>query len=376
MKLKTLKNIIFHLSAILIGIVFVYSGFVKAIDPLGTVYKIQDYLEAMHLTALNPLATLATFALFSIEFIAGVMMLLHINLRIGLILTSLMMTAMTPLTLWIAVANPVSDCGCFGDALVISNWATFWKNVVICTLLVLMWLWRKECRYDWLSKLPSWIVTATVLIAILWFSISSLQHLPIKDFRPYRIGTDILTAMQLPEGAKKDIYETKFVYSRGGIEQTFTLEEAPYNDSTWTFVAQNTRLIQKGDEPPIHDFSITSPDGDDLTYDVLESGGRYYIVAMYDLEKTNIKALANVEKLYQQSLSEGAGFIALTASASLIDDFKKQHNIAYDFALTDPIQLKTMVRANPGVVVLDGSVVVDKYNANMHNSEKFVYTDK
>lgn len=370
MKTPLYKSIIFHLSAILIGALFIFSGFVKAIDPLGTVYKIQDYLEVMHLSALNPLAYIASFALFTAEFVAGAAMLFHINLFSGLIISTALMTAMTPLTLWIALFDPVSDCGCFGDALVISNWVTFWKNIVICALLALMWLWRKQCRFNWLTKMPSWIISSTLIVAIIGYGIHSVNNLPDIDFRPYKIGTNIIDAMQLPEGAQPDVYETSFVYSRNGEERTFTLHDAPYNDSTWTFVAQNTRLITKGDEPPIHDFSITSPEGDDLTYEVLESGRRYYIVVMYDLEKTKEKWLDNVESLYRQSLKENAGFIALTASSSLIDDFKAKHNIEYTFALTDPIQLKTMVRANPGIIVLDGPVIVDKFNPNWHNEDK------
>lgn len=358
------KPLVFHTAALLIGALFVYSGFVKAIDPLGTVYKIQDYLEVMHLSFLNPLAIIASFALFTLEFVAGMLLILHINLHVGLWISTILMAAMTPLTLWIAIADPVSDCGCFGDALVISNWATFWKNIVIDALLLCLWLFRKECCRSWLTKLPSWITTATIALIIVGFGIHAINNLPIIDFRPYKIGTDIITAMQLPEGAKPDIYETSFVYSRNGEEHTFTLQNAPYNDSTWTFVSQNTRLIEKGDEPPIHDFSIATPQGDDITYDILESGGRYYIAVMYDLTKTNIRSLANVDSLYRQAKAEGAGFIALTASSSLIDSFKADHNIPYNFALTDPIQLKTMVRANPGIVVLDGSVVIDKFNPN------------
>lgn len=364
MKTPVYKHILFHTAALIVGAVFVFSGFVKAIDPLGTVYKIQDYLEVMHLTFLNPLAIVASFALFTAEFVAGIMLISHINLRIGLWISTLLMVAMTPLTLWIAIADPVSDCGCFGDALVISNWATFWKNIVIDLLLLVMWLWYNQCYKRWLTKFPSWTISATVAVMIIGFGIHAINNLPIIDFRPYKIGTDIIEAMQLPENAKPDVYETSFVYSKNGEEKTFALQDAPYNDSTWTFVSQNTKLIEKGDEPPIHDFSITTPEGEDITYEILESGKRYYVVIMYDLAKTNTKSLANVDSLYVQALAENAGFIALTASSALIEDFKKQHGIKYQFALTDPIQLKTIVRANPGVMILEGSTVIDKFNPN------------
>lgn len=368
-KYAVLKSVIFHFAAVLVGVVFVYSGFVKAVDPLGTVYKIQDYLEVMHLSALNCLAIVASFALFTIEFVSGLMLLFGINVRIGLWLVSLMMACMTPLTLWIALADPVSDCGCFGDALVISNWATFWKNIVIDTLIVLMWIFRRNSCH-WLAYFREWGVTIVSVLAVICFGLYTLDNLPIIDFRPYKIGTDILKAMELPEGARPDLYETTFVYSKNGERRTFSLQDAPYSDSTWVFEEQITKLIRKGDEPAIHDFSIVTPEGDDITYDILYSDGRTYLVAMYDLTKTDEAALGNIQHLYERAQQEGAEFVALTASSSLIDEFKAAHGITYQFALTDPIQLKTMVRANPGVVVLEGSVVVDKFNAGERRTAK------
>lgn len=363
------KSVIFHTAAVLVGAVFIYSGFVKAIDPLGTVYKIQDYLEVMHLSALNDIAIVASFGLFTVEFVTGIMLVFGINIRIGIWLATLMMAAMTPLTLWIAVSDPVSDCGCFGDALVISNWATFWKNIVIDVLILFMWLFRNDSR-KWLSMFKSWSITIVSTLAIICFGIYAIDHLPIIDFRPYKIGTDILKAMELPEGAQPDVYETTFIYSKDGEQHRFSLQNAPYNDSTWVFVEQITELVRKGDEPAIHDFSIITPDGDNITYDILYSGRKTYIVAMYDLTKTETETLDYIESLYEQSKAEDAGFIALTASSSLIDDFKATHNITYPFALTDPIQLKTMVRANPGVVVLNGAVIIDKFNPNKRHTEQ------
>ena len=170
--------------------------------------------------------------------------------------------------------------------------------------------------------------------------------------------------MELPEGAQRDQYRTTFVYSHNGIEQEFELQDAPYNDSTWTFVEQRTELIAKGEEPPIHDFSIITPEGDDLTYDILYSEERTYLCVMYDLHKAKVKYIDNIQQIYEKSQAEGAEFLVLTASSDIIDEFKQKHNLPYQFALTDPIQLKTMVRANPGIVILEGAKVIDKFNAN------------
>lgn len=362
----TILKIIYCLFRCLVGLVFVFSGFVKAIDPLGTTYKIQDYLEVMHLSWFSELALVASFALIIAEFLAGMLLITNVNFKLGLWLSTLLMLIMTPLTLWIALENPVTDCGCFGDAIILSNWATFWKNIVLDALIIALWLLKKRVHRTWLTPFPSWTLTITFSLITIGIGIHSLNNLPFIDFRPYKIGNNILEGMELPEGAVRDQYRTTFIYSRDGVEQEFELQNAPYNDSTWTFVEQRTELIAKGEEPPIHDFSIVTPEGDDLTYDILYREGKTYLVVMYDLHKTKTKYLDNVHQVYEKAQAEGAEFLVLTASSDMIDEFRQQHNLPYQFALTDPIQLKTMVRSNPGVVVLDGATVINKFNPNWH----------
>jgi hypothetical protein len=318
----------------------------------------------MHLSWFSELALVASFALITAEFLAGMLLITNVNFKLGLWLSSLLMIAMTPLTLWIAIKNPVTDCGCFGDAIILSNWATFWKNIVLDVLIIGLWLLQKRLYNPWLTSFPSWVLTITFSLITIGVGIHSLNNLPFIDFRPYKIGNDILEGMELPEGAQRDQYRTTFIYTRDGVEQEFELQDAPYNDSTWTFDEQRTELIVKGEEPPIHDFSIITMEGDDLTYDVLYSEGRTYLCVMYDLHKTKVQYLDNVRRVYEQAVSEGAEFLVLTASSDMIEEFSQEHNLPYQFALTDPIQLKTMVRANPGFVVLEGAKVVDKFNAN------------
>ena len=357
-------RILYLISRLVVGLTFLFSGFVKAIDPLGTTYKIQDYLEVMGLAWFNELALVASFALITAEFLAGALLITNINSKLGLWLSTLLMLAMTPLTLWIAIENPVTDCGCFGDAIILSNWATFWKNIILDLLILAIWLLQRRVYRPWLTPFPSWTMTITFSLITIGIGIHSLNNLPFIDFRPYKIGNDILEGMELPESAQRDQYRTTFVYSRDGVKQEFELQNAPYNDSTWTFIEQRTELIAKGEEPPIHDFSIVTPEGDDLTYDILYSEGRTYLCVMYDLHKSKVKYLDNIRKVYEQSQAEDAEFLVLTSSSDMIDSFKQEHNLPYQFALTDPIQLKTMVRANPGIVILEGAKVIDKFNAN------------
>jgi uncharacterized membrane protein YphA (DoxX/SURF4 family) len=367
---EVIIKVLAEFSRLLIGIVFIFSGFVKAVDPMGGAIKIGEYLTSFGLDKLEPLSVLLSFNLSAIEFVLGICMLLGVYRRYTAIWVLLFMSFMTPLTLYLALFDPVSDCGCFGDAIILSNWATFWKNIVLDALIIGLWLLQKRLYNSWLTSFPSWVLTITFSLITIGVGIHSLNNLPFIDFRPYKIGNDILEGMELPEGAQRDQYRTTFIYSRDGVEQEFELQDAPYNDSTWTFVEQRTELIAKGEEPPIHDFSIITTEGDDLTYDILYREGKTYLVVMYDLHKTKTKYLDNVRRVYDKAQAEGAEFLVLTASSDMIDEFKQEHNLPYQFALTDPIQLKTMVRSNPGVVILEGAKVIDKFNPNWKYCKK------
>lgn len=358
------KKIIFNICRYIVGAIFIFSGSVKAIDPLGTVYKIKDYLEPMGLTQFSDLAIVAAFALFTVEFVTGVCLISNLNFKLGLWITTLLMATMTPLTLWIALTDPVSDCGCFGDALILSNWQTFYKNIAIDALVVVMWLFQKYNR-QWKVTILAWIVTGGAAAICVGFGIWTLFNLPVIDFRPYYVGADIREQMEQPEGTHPDIYETYFIYEKNGEQKQFTLMNAPYSDTTWVFVDQVSKLKEKGVQPPIHDFFIETLDGEDITNEILDDQKTTFFVVMWNLDITDTSSLAGIDNLYRQAKNNGERFIALTASDDItIAAFAKKHNIEYEFCIVDPIQLKTMVRANPGIVTIKNGIVTDKYNAN------------
>ena len=360
------------LSRTLLGLVFVFSGAVKAIDPLGTVYKIEDYLKAFggFFTELLPLAEVAAWGLIILELLLGVCMLLNIRTQWTSWLALLFYLVMTPLTLYIALTNPVSDCGCFGDAVVLTNWQTFWKNVVLILLAILLVALRKHTRQLWSNWMEVVLATLTIIAAIAFMTWTRL-HLPIKDFRPYKIGNHLPTLMEYPEDAEPDQYDISFVYAKDGVEQTFTLENYPKGDTTWTFVRQDSRLIKKGYEPPIHDLEILNAYYEDLTWDILESEEPVTLVVMYDLAKADKSQIAKVESLannVELSLNDSElslnHFYILTGSGTDdIINFSLEYPALSDYICTcDPVTLKTIVRANPGVIVLQNGTVIDKYN--------------
>ena len=362
-KQSNTKNNILLIARIIFGLVFLFSGFVKAVDPLGTAYKISDYLEAFSLTSLDILAFPASLLLIATEFTIGFNILFNIHLKASTWAASLFMLVMTPVTLYLAISNPISDCGCFGDAIIMTNWQTFYKNVVLCIILAIIALLQKQTR-PWLSNFGASIVTLIPILISFGISIYCYNLLPIIDFRPYKIGNNIIEGMQIPEDAPLDKYETTFFYEKDGVEQAFTLDNYPAEDSTWTFVRQESKLIEQGFVPPIHDFSIITEDGD-ITDLVLEDAGYTLLVISHKVEKASTKNIKCVKSTIANAKKAGAKVIWLTSSyTDDIDNFKSEYEINDTFGATDDITLKTIVRSNPGLVLIKDATVIEKWHHN------------
>lgn len=354
---------------LLFGATFIFSGFVKAIDPLGFSYKMHDYLEAWHLTQFDNLTLAAAIGMSALELCIGCCILFGIRLKETGWAGFAFMFFYTPLTLWIAMKNPVSDCGCFGDAIIITNWQTFWKNLLLLLLAIVIVATQKRQR-NFLSPLPSWLLVFAFFTISVALSFYCLNFLPLFDFRPYKIGANISEGMAIPEGAEQDVYETTYTYAHDGVEQQFSQAEfikSPYlwEDSTWHFVSQESKLIRKGYTPPIHDFVITTLDGDDITDEILTNDSTVYLIIMYDLSQTDTTHMAELRQLYNTKTAEDATFYALTASYEAdIQKFINRTGAPFQFCTADPIMLKTVVRANPGIVVLKNGTIIDKYSHN------------
>ncbi len=355
------KHIIGSVSRTLLAITFIFSGTVKAIDPLGTVYKIEDYLKAFggFFTDLLPLAEFGAVALIAAECVLGVCLLFNVRTQWTSWLSLAFYLFMTPLTLWIARTNPVSDCGCFGDALVLTNWQTFWKNIILLSLVIILLVCRKAIpqTFSWQAELCIAIVGVGLSFGLMGYT---YHHLPLIDFRPYKIGNHIPTLMEVPEDAEPDVYETTLIYEKDGVQQEFTLENYPKGDSTWHFVDQHSVLIKKGYEAPIHDFEILTRDFEDITFDILESEEPVTLITMYDLKKADMSQIEKVRML----LEANDPCYILTGSGEMeIEEFCITHHIDMDYVCTmDPVTLKTIVRANPGMFVVQNGTIMEKHN--------------
>lgn len=362
--LQTTGNISLQIGRIVFGAVFIFSGFVKAIDPLGFTYKIEDYLRTFggFFESLAEYAFPLAIALSTLELLIGLNMIFKIHLSLTRILALVFMLVMTPLTLYIAIKNPVTDCGCFGDALIISNWATFFKNLVLISFVILMLVYHTKFHAFLAPKIQHIAVLIFIIIGIS-LSVYSYRHLPMIDFLPYKTGVNIPKAMEIPDNAAKDEYTTTFIYEKDGEQKEFTLENYPKNDSSWVFVDQKSVLISKGFKAPIHDFSIVNDQFDDITEQVLSFPGKTYLLILYDVDDASVEGAKKAEKVYQKALKDGEKFYALTASSNEdVKKFVQKTGVTYPFWKTDPTALKSIVRANPGLVLIQKGTVLGKWN--------------
>lgn len=364
-KEQKIKHIFGSTARTLLALTFVFSGFVKAVDPLGTVYKIEDYLKAFggFFMDLLPLAGIAAVCLICVELVLGVCMLLNVRTNWTAWLSLAFYLVMTPLTLYIALTNPVSDCGCFGDAIVLTNWQTFWKNIVLLGLVIILLCTKRHIpqTFIWPVELGIAIVAAGVTLGIMGYS---YRHLPPIDFRPYQVGNNIPELMEIPDDAPHDVYETTLIYERDGEQQAFTLANYPKGDSTWTFVEQRSELVQKGYEPPIHNLAIMTMDYEEITYDILESEEPVSLVIMYDLSKYDRKQFDKLMAI----VYERPNVYFITGSTedeivALAEELGWDEEMTFStFCYADPVTLKTIVRANPGLVVIQNGTIIEKHN--------------
>ncbi|MBP8042567.1 MAG: DoxX family protein [Bacteroidales bacterium] len=361
------------ISRIIIGAVFIFSGFVKAVDPLGSNYKFIDYFDAFNMPWLNTFALLLAFILSGLEFLIGVCLFFSIQNKLANWGALLFMLVFTPLTLWLALTNPVHDCGCFGDAVILTNWQTFYKNIFILILVIISFLYRKKFKV-WLRPKTGWSIIGAVAILITGFSYYNLEHLPVIDFRPYKTGTYIPDKMIIPKDAPADEYEQYFTLLDTVAGKEISVESKIYTKdsiywgktSKYKYVSSSEpRLIKQGYVPPIHDFSIASLAGDDITDAVLTDTSYYFLLVAYDINKSRTDHQTLINDIYSQVIKDGNKFICMTSSSEdEINSFKQANNARYEYFLTDPITLKTIVRANPGLVLLHKGTILAKWHSN------------
>ncbi len=346
------------------GLVFIFSGFVKALDPLGTAYKLTDYFTAFHLGFLQPLSLALAILLSSFELIIGIALIMDYCRQVVAWALLLFMSFFTVLTFVLALTNPVSDCGCFGDALILTNWQTFLKNIILFPFVILVFMIRKQKQENRFYIKQGFVLFLFFILAA-GFSVLNYLHLPLIDFRPYKEGTLIREKMEVPVDAPVDQYETTLFYQNkiSGETKEFDIENYPKDTASWTFIDAESKLISKGYEPPIHDFAVSDPQGLDITQDILDNPEPVIMLISYDLTKADQEVLRKANLWYELAeYSSDLTFIAVTASAtSTVKNLKEDVNIEYPFYTADEIMLKTVIRSNPGFVLIREGVILGKW---------------
>lgn len=344
---------------VLVACTFIFSGMVKLIDPRGTEYKIQDYAQAFGLSTLAQGVTplVLAVALAMVEFAMGVYLFFAIRRRRTVQLAFLFMLAFTLLTLYLAVTNPVRDCGCFGDALVLTNWQTFGKNVILLLAVTLL-LFKRRLMTRLITERNQWTVSLYTWAFSFIFAGISLYGLPLIDFRPYRVGMNLREELNRRD-ALVSHFETYFIMEKDGERKEFTA--ADYPDSTWTFV--DTRVEgDLGDVSPFADFCMQTSEGEDLTLGILQDTSYVFLLLSPYLEQADDGVLDLITSVYDYALEQGYQFYCLTSSGQeAMDVWREMTGAEYPFLQTDAIVLKTMIRSNPGLMLLHDGQIIGKW---------------
>lgn len=355
-------KILTQLSRILVGTLFILSGFIKANDTIGFSYKLVEYFEIFHWDFFVPYAAFLSIIICIFEIMVGVALLLGAYAKWNAWLLLLMILFFTWLTGYSAITGKVTDCGCFGDAIKLAPVESFLKDLVLLVFILIIFIGQKHIKPLFNLTIQG-IALFIGLIVTTAFTVYTYMFLPRIDFLPYKIGNDIAALMQIPEGAPRDSVQMVFIYEKGGQQVEFTMEQIDDIDDSYTFVDRKDKLIRKGYTPPIHDFKLYDAAGTEYTDTLLaESGYRLILVQKSISESRHIEK--SIADLAQQWQAAGYSFWALTASPTdQVEPYRHEHQLAFPYFTMDGTPLKSMVRSNPGILLMKGNVVVQKWGA-------------
>ena len=352
-----LLTVVVNVCRLLLAATFIFSGFVKANDPLGTVYKLEDYVHAMAWFTLPDTFLLGCAVILAIfEFNLGVYLLFGMKRKATSAITLAFMVVMTLLTVYIAIANPVEDCGCFGDVLILSNGATLAKNIVLLGAAVLVSRYYR-LQKDFLGSTAKWLIAFVSLCLIIVYAVYCIVCLPVLDFRPYKVGTNLREAVT----SNQQKFDVKIVYEKDGQTMELSAEDED-PDSTWTYVETRRTPIET-QHLATADFYVADADGEDVTEEILLADGYTLLLIIPDLMNADEGCVDKVNEVYDYAQEKGWGFYCLTSSEDQrAQTYWNDHTGAeYLYYIAEERMLKTVVRGQPGLVLLQDGVIVKKW---------------
>ncbi|MFH7015261.1 BT_3928 family protein [Flavobacterium sp. FlaQc-47] len=359
-----MKNIITQFSRLFVGVLFIISGLIKLNDPVGFSYKLAEYFSepVFNMPFLEPLALGLAIFLVILEVVLGVMLLVGYKSKLTIWALLLLIVFFTFLTFYSAYFDVVKDCGCFGDALHLTPWESFTKDIVLLFFIVILFINKKLVKPLFSNTVTNIITFASLVLCII-MAVWVLNHNPIKDFRPYKVGTNIEKGMEIPEGAPKSVVEMIFIYKVNGVDKEFAEKDLANIPEGATFVDRKDKVITEGYVPPIHDFTMVKDDSD--YKEELLKEPKLLVFVTYDLALSNPDGMKKLEGLSKNAKAKGYKVIAMTASgADEIAKAKKQYGLDFDFYFCDATALKTVERANPSIVILQNGTVIQKVHYN------------
>ena len=359
-----MKNIITQISRIFVGVLFIISGLIKLNDPVGFSYKLAEYFSeaVFNMSIFIPLSLGLALFLVILEVVLGIMLLIGYKTRFTIWSLLLLIVMFTFLTFYSAYFAVVQDCGCFGDALKLTPWQSFTKDVVLLLFILILYFNRTLIKPLFNNTAQNIIIYLSIILCS-FMGIVVLNHLPIIDFRPFKVGNNIQAGMRIPDNAKKSLVEMIFIYKVNGVDKEFNEKDLMNIPEGAVFVDRKDKIITEGYIAPIHDFTMEK-DNVDYTSEFLEAPKTMLIVA-YDLPNADKDGLAKMEKLYLEAKAKGYRVAGMTASApEQISTAKKQFGLTFNFYFCDAITLKTIERANPSIVILEKGTILQKVHHN------------
>lgn len=361
-----------------VGVLFIFSGLIKANDPLGFGYKLQEYFEVFHLTFLSNWATGIAIILCVLEIVLGALLLFGFwrnQVTKGLLALIIFFTFLTFVS---AAFKVVTSCGCFGDAIPLTPWQSFTKDLILLVMIIYLFIHRTKIEPITVNVAWQKRLALLVLLVSLLFGLFTYNFLPILDFLPYKIGSSIPESMKIPEGETPDEFLIMYQLKNKATGETKTMSDKDYlklevwKDNNWEVVGNpEKKLIKKGYDVKIKDLLIADASGTDYTKEIVENPYYSLVVVAYDLKNTNENAISAANALALNAADQfNIRTVLLTSnSAQDADAFSKRMKLFMEVFYADAVPLKSMVRANPGILLLKNGVIIDKWH--YHNLPSF-----
>ncbi len=355
-------KIITQFSRIFVGLLFIISGLIKANDTIGFSYKLEEYFEVFHMPFFIPYAVALSMFICIFEILCGIALLIGAYVRLNAWLLLLMIIFFTLLTGYSAITNKVTDCGCFGDAIKLKPIESFYKDIILLVLIIFIFIGSKHIQPLMKKTLLNLSMSVSLLV-VTFFTFYTYMFLPIKDFLPYKIGNNIQEKMVCPPGSPTDSIVMMFVYEKNGVKEEFDVNHIP-SDTNYKFVDRKDVKVREGCKPPIHDFSLTGPNETNYTDSLFAYSGYKLILVQKSVEEGRKGLEKQIAQLAADCAADNKQFWALTAtSPEKTEQYRHENQLAFSYYLTDGVPLKSMVRSNPGLILMKGSTVVKKWSA-------------